>query len=229
MNPVVVDYSLMVLRWIHFFVGVTWIGLLYYFNFIQGAFFAEIDGPTKNIAISKLVPRALLYFRMAALYTFLAGVLILGLKGHQAGFGIYSTSWGVSILVGSLLGTIMFLNVWLIIWPNQKIVIANANQILAGGAPNPAAAAAGARALLASRTNTMFSGPMLLFMGMASHFSFSLSGNSTPLWAAVLVVVGALELNAIKGKLGPMTTVRGVIHCAFALAIVLFAVVKFLA
>jgi uncharacterized membrane protein len=229
MNPVAIEYGLMILRWIHFFSGVTWIGLLYYFNFIQGSFFAEIDAQTKTVATAKLVPRALLYFRYAALFTFLAGVLILGLKGHQAGFGIYSTSWGLSILVGSLLGTVMFLNVWLVIWPNQKIVIASAQQVLAGGTANPEAAAAGARALLASRTNTMFSGPMLLFMGIASHFSFAIGENQTPVWATVLAIVALLELNALKGKLGPLTTVRGVIHCAAALAIVLFCVVRFLA
>jgi uncharacterized membrane protein len=223
------DLFLVIVRWIHFFSGVTWIGLLYYFNFIQGSFFAEIDGPTKNIAISKLVPRALLYFRWAALYTFLAGAYILMAKGHQAGFGIYTTSWGVNILIGALMGTLMFLNVWLIIWPNQKIVIANATNLIAGKPADPAAAAAGAKATLASRTNTLFSGPMLLFMGMASHFNYAVTGNLTVLWIAILVIVGAIEINAIKGKTGPMTTVRGVIHCSFALTIILFAVVKFLA
>ncbi len=223
------ELILMVLRWIHFLVGVTWIGLLYYFNFIQGSFFAEADANTKNVAIVKLVPRALWYFRWAALYTFLAGVLILGYKGHMAGFGIYSTSWGVNILIGALMGTFMFLNVWLIIWPNQKIVIANATNILAGKPADPAAAAAGAKATLASRTNTLFSGPMLLFMGMASHYNYAVKGNLTVLWIAILVIVGGIELNAIKGKTGPMTTVKGVIHCSVALAVVLFLVVKFLA
>ncbi len=228
MNSTAMEYVQLILRWVHFFTGVTWIGLLYYFNFVQGPFFAEADANTKNVAFSKLVPRALLYFRWAAMYTFLAGLLILGLKGHLAGMDIYSTSWGLCILTGSLLGTIMFLNVWLIIWPNQKILIANANAVLAGQAANPAAAAAGAKATLASRTNVLFSGPMLLFMGMASHYAFSVEGGATVRWVVLLVIIGALELNAIKGKLGPLTTVRGVIHCAIALAVVLFAVVKFL-
>lgn len=216
-------------RWAHFMVGIVWIGILYYFNFIQGAFFAEADGNTKNVAISKLVPRALLWFRMGALYTWLTGVFLLAAKGHLGGFGIYTTPWGINILIGALLGTCMFLNVWLIIWPNQKIVIASANQVLSGGQPLPEAAACGARAGLASRTNTLFSIPLLLFMGMASHFSFNITATSLmPLWAAVFVIVGVLECNGIKGKLGPMATVRGVIHCGLALSAVLFVTIKVL-
>src|SRR3954463_8896440 len=114
-----------VLRWLHIIFGVTWIGLLYYFNFVQGPFFAETDAATKSNAIQKLVPRALWWFRWAALFTFLTGAIYLMGRGHRDGFGIFATSWGVAILTGASLGTIMFLNVWLIIWPNQKVVIAS--------------------------------------------------------------------------------------------------------
>ncbi|MCB0351759.1 MAG: urate hydroxylase PuuD, partial [Bdellovibrionales bacterium] len=171
----------------------------------------------------------LLWFRMGALYTWLTGVFLLAAKGHLAGFGIYTTPWGINILIGALLGTYMFLNVWLIIWPNQKVVIQSANQVLAGGQPLPEAAACGAKAGLASRHNTLFSIPLLLFMGMASHFSYTITAASLwPMWIAIFVITGALECNAIKGKLGPMTSVRGVIHCGLALSAVLFIVVKLL-
>ena len=80
------------------------------------------------------------------------------------------TPWTVAIITGGTLGLIMWANVWFVIWPNQKIVIANAIATAGGAAANPAAAPAGRRARLASRTNTLFSIPMLFFMGGASHF-----------------------------------------------------------
>jgi len=224
------ESGLLLARWVHFMAGVVWIGHLYYFNFVQGLFFNEIDAQTKNVAITKLVPKALWWFRWGAMFTFLSGAYILVGRGMLGGFEIYTTSWGINILVGSLMATLMFLNVWLIIWPNQKVVIQSATQVLAGQAALPEAAAKGARAGLASRTNTLFSIPMLLFMGMASHFSYSVTASSLwPLWAAVFVVVGGLEINAIKGKMGPMTTVRGVIVSGFVLTAVLFVLVKALA
>src|SRR3954471_19240566 len=88
------------LRWLHLFFGVLWIGLLYYFNFVQGAFFAETDASTKTNAIQKLVPRALWWFRWAAMFTMITGLLYLMTRGHIAGMGIFATSWGVCILTG---------------------------------------------------------------------------------------------------------------------------------
>src|SRR6201989_1196730 len=114
---------LFVLRWLHFFWGVTWIGHLYYFNFVQGAFFAEADAATKSNATQKLVPRALWWFRWGAFWTMFSGLFYIGLKGHVGGFEIFSTSYGVAILTGATAGLIMGLNVWFVIWPNQKIVI----------------------------------------------------------------------------------------------------------
>src|SRR3954465_10051809 len=92
------------LRWLHFFFGITWIGLLYYFNFVQGAFFAETDAATKSGAIQKLVPRALWWFRWGAMFTLITGLLILMSRGHRDGFAIFATSWGVSILTGMTFG-----------------------------------------------------------------------------------------------------------------------------
>ena len=87
---------------------------------------------SKTAAVQKLVPRALWWFRWVALITFLAGAITLVSKGMHAGAGwiaIYSSSWGIMILTGSALGTLMFLNVWVVIWPNQKVVIASTNQV----------------------------------------------------------------------------------------------------
>ncbi len=212
------------LRWLHFLAGITWIGLLYYFNFVQGPFFAEADAATKSAATQKLVPRALWWFRWAAMLTFLSGALVI-LKRHD-----FSSPWAMAILTGSTFGTLMFLNVWLVIWPKQKVVIANAVATAGGQAPNPVAPAAARRAFLASRTNVVFSIPMLFFMGAASHLTPSADGNRMGYWLGVLVVAGLVELNALTGDKGatkqPLETVRGVIVTGFIVAAVMFALVQ---
>lgn len=224
------DGGLFFLRWVHFFAGITWIGLLYYFNFVQGAFFAETDAATKSGAIQKLVPRALWWFRYGALWTVISGLAILAIRGQVSGPGIFASSWGVCILTGMVMGLIMAANVWFIIWPNQKIVIASATQAAKGGQALPNAAAAGAKAGLASRTNTLFSLPLLFFMGAASHLPIAIGPNAnfTVLAIVLAVIIGAIELNALKGKLGPLTTIKGVIHCGVALMFVMYFVIEFL-
>ena len=221
------DGFLFVLRWLHIFFGVTWIGLLYYFNFVQGPFFAETDAATKSGAIQKLVPRALWWFRYGALFTIITGLLLISGRAHM-GFS-FATSWGVSILTGMALGFIMFLNVWCIIWPNQKIVIASATAAAAGGKADPNAVAAGAKAGLASRTNTLFSIPMLFFMAAANHLTITTDETSNFMLCGILVgvVILALEFNALKGKTGPMTSVKGVIHMGFVLTAVLYGIIEF--
>ena len=208
-------------RWFHLLGGVAWIGLLWYFNFVQGEYFKEAEASSKSDAIRKLVPRALWWFRWAALLTFLTGLALLGVK-QLTGYGI---------LVGAVLGTLMFLNVWLIIWPNQKIVIASAEKVAGGGEANPAAAGALAKAGLASRTNTLFSIPMLFFMASSVHLaqlSSSIMAASILSLIVVFGLIGLLEINGIKGKTGPMTSVKGVIHMGFLLTLVLYLAVDLL-
>ena len=222
-----VDGILFLLRWVHFLAGITWIGLLYYFNFVQGEFFKEIEAGPKNVAISKLVPRALWWFRWSAMVTFIVGILLVTGTMHT---GIpLKSSWGVLILIGGILGTVMWANVWFIIWPNQKVVIASATQVLGGGQPIADAAARGARAGLASRTNVLFSIPMLFFMGAARHLliprDFS-TVNLMPLAIILGAIVLLLEINALKGKLGPLATVKGVIHMGVLLTAVFYVVVE---
>ena len=203
-------------RWGHFLAGITWIGLLYYFNFVQTEYFKEADGDARVDAFSKLVPRALWWFRWGAMFTFLTGVVMLGIRG---------ASTTADITVGAVLGTLMFLNVWLIIWPNQRIVIASNQAVAGGGEADPAAAGAAPKAALASRTNTLFSIPMLWFMGSGIHLPAGAGGpmigaNTTPI-IICLIIIAALELNAIFGKQGPMTTVKGVISCGVGLTVIL--------
>ncbi|NQV69809.1 MAG: urate hydroxylase PuuD [Pseudohongiella sp.] len=213
-------------RWMHFFAGVTWIGILYYFNFIQGEFFKETDAGAKSSAISKLVPRALWWFRYGALFTFVSGVALAGFLGGAV---------NSYIMIGMVMGTLMFLNVWLIIWPAQKIVIASTDAVLAGGEANPAAAGALAKAGLASRTNTLLSLPMLFFMGASGHLTglgrlpMSAEGGVSEIAMILsLVIILAIELNGIKGKQGPMASVVGVIHCGIGLAAALLVIMEFI-
>jgi uncharacterized membrane protein len=158
-------------RWLHFLSGVTWIGLLYYFNFVNVPAVAQANadkGGPGAAAISKyIMPRALLWFRWAALVTWLSGAAYLGgnfMKAFTLGLGAEEGRlYFATIGMGAWLGTIMLFNVWVLIWPNQKklLGIVQATDEEKGRARRVA--------FLASRTNTMLSIPMLLFMGAATH------------------------------------------------------------
>ena len=221
----------MLLRWGHFMAGVAWIGLLYYFNFVQTEYFKEAEARAKSDAIRNLVPRALWWFRWGAMFTLLTGLGIFAVRGGGMSIDIY---------IGALLGIFMFVNVWLIIWPCQQIVIASAEQVSKGEKALPEAADALATAGLASRTNTLFSIPMLFFMGASSHYPHGFG--MLALLVSVLLIV-ALEYNgaypAIKnidivkklpaaGKMGPYASVKGVIHCGLGLTVVLFLILEIL-
>lgn len=210
-------------RWGHYAFGVAWIGLLYYFNFVQGGFAASASDSTKVELFTKLVPTALWYFRWAAMFTFLTGLILLYFV-HSAG----TLSGG--LLIGGLMAIIMFLNVWLVIWPNQKIVIASNEAVAGGGEADPGQAAAAAKALLASRTNTFFSLPMLYLMGSTAHGGLAGSAWNQPdlaFWV-LLVIVLLIEANALFGKTGPLTTVKGVIGSSVVLTLVVMAVLAWL-
>ena len=220
-----IDGIQFLLRWVHFLSGITWIGILYYFNFIQGSWFKETEAEHKKAALQQLVPRALWWFRWGAMFTFLSGLLMILLEGHKAGgliLAFEGNSWGAFILTGAVLGTLMWANVWFIIWPAQKVVIA-----VAQGATNPDAPALGAKAGLASRTNTLFSIPMLYFMGAARHLQADVSLNPA-LFGALGVVIGALWINGLAGKTGPMTSVKGVITYGLVLTVVLYGIIEVL-
>ena len=124
MDMAFIDY---LTRFGHVLFGITWIGLLYYFNFVQTEYFKEAEASARVDAFSKLAPRALWWFRWAALATFLSGVILLGYR---------HSGLTADITVGALMGTLMFLNVWLIIWPNQKIIVESNQGVQAGNEPN---------------------------------------------------------------------------------------------
>lgn len=197
-----------IFRYIHVIAGITWIGMLYYFNFVQTEYFKEAEADAKKDAMAKLAPRALWWFRWGAMVTFISGAYLL----HKVG-ALGATM--PAIWVGALAGTFMFLNVWLIIWPAQQVVLG----MKEGDGPSNAA-----KAGLASRTNTLFSGPMLLGMLASKHLP--LAGSTTGLYIAMGLIV-LLEINAIMGKQGPMTTVKGVIHMSLLLTVVVWALLNY--
>ena len=203
-------------RWGHVMFGIAWIGLLYYFNFVQGGYMAAASNEAKVDAFTKLVPSALWWFRWAAMMTFLTGVVLLL---------IIMSALSVGILLGALMATLMFLNVWLIIWPNQKIVIASNEAVRDGGTADPNQAGAAAKALLASRTNTLLSLPMTLLMISHSHLTLNAAEDPSDLatlgmWIGLALIV-AIEANAIWGKTGPITSVKGVIGWSVVLTVVM--------
>lgn len=202
-------------RWLHVVFGIVWIGMLYYFNFVQTEYFKVADAAAKADALKKLAPRALWWFRWGAAFTFLTGVVLLWMLGMR-GIDFY-------IFFGALLGTIMATNVWFVIWPRQKIVIA--------GGPN--APAALARAGCASRTNVLFSIPLVMFMGASAHLggvgAQSYDSNINVLVAGT-VLIGLLELNALLGKPQNVliTSVGQVIFMGFVLTLVLAGLIEYL-
>ena len=146
-------------RWLHIMAGVMWIGLLYYFNFVQvdALKAAAADTPPSGAGITKHVaPRALFFFRWSAVVTVVMGFVLLGDKVDEALF--FRERAYVPIGIGAWLGLIMFFNVWVLIWPNQKKILG----IVA--ATDEEKAKARRVAFLASRTNVALSIPMLLFM-----------------------------------------------------------------
>ncbi|MFN0315813.1 MAG: urate hydroxylase PuuD [Burkholderiales bacterium] len=148
-------------RWIHLMAGVMWIGLLYYFNFVQVAALKAAAADSTAAGITKHVaPRALLFFRWAAVVTWLAGAALLG---SNFGSAFLLQPSHAAIGIGAWLGTIMLFNVWVLIWPNQKKILGLVQ------ASDEEKNKARRVAFLASRTNTALSIPMLFFMGAGGH------------------------------------------------------------
>ncbi|MFM7890492.1 MAG: urate hydroxylase PuuD, partial [Actinomycetota bacterium] len=183
------------------------------FNLVQVPALASYgdEAKARNITLDKLARRALWWFRWAAIATLGTGILITGQPSYYDNF----LNWpdenslnakNAAITVGMLYAITMAANVWMVIWKNQKVVLANAVNVLGGGQADPNAAVAGRRALLASRQNLIFSVSMLWFMVGTAHFYGESFGNATSssalTYVLVAVVIGAIfQLNAL-GKLG---------------------------
>jgi uncharacterized membrane protein len=153
-------------RWFHVFFGIMWIGLLYFFNFVNGPFAATLDADTKKKVVPELMPRALFFFRWGAMITFVTGLILIYINylgpDKSADF---TTARGHWISLGILFGTIMWFNVWFIIWPSQRKIITGVKT------GTPAAPEIAKRATLASKINVFLSIPLVFSMLAAGgHF-----------------------------------------------------------
>ena len=175
-------------RWTHVFAGIVWIGHLYFFNFVNLQLQGNLDDAGKKLVNPHLMPRALWWFRMGAMVTFLSGLILFAqifIYTPEIGWGanmLFKGDAGLSdrarwIMWGMLFGSIMWFNVWFIIWPAQKKLL--------GGTAGDAAPALRTRAALASRINTYLSAPMLVGMLGAGHAGMSF-GYGAFLCAALL-------------------------------------------
>jgi uncharacterized membrane protein len=153
-------------RWLHVLFGILWIGLLYYFNFVQIRVMPQIPAELKPAVSKYIAPEALFWFRWAALATWVMGIILAIDRGYLVqAFTLGLTEHPIALQhtfigVGMWLATIMFLNVWVFIWPNQKIALGMVE------ADADAKAKAARLAMLFSRTNTLLSIPMLVTMTM---------------------------------------------------------------
>ena len=196
-------------RYLHILAGITWIGLLYYFNFVQVPGLAAYgdEGKARNITVTQIATRALWWFRWASIATLATGLLIVGvIPDYMQDFMNHpgsdpANAKNAVISVGMTLGILMAANVWMIIWKNQKVVIANATNVLAGGEANPDAATCGRKALLASRQNMVFSVSMLFYMVGAAHLYpevfTATSGEANIFMFISLAIIALFELNAV--------------------------------
>ncbi len=194
----------LLVRWIHVIAGITWIGHLYFFNFVNIQFQTAIDDATKKVVNPQLVLRALWWFRWGAMITFLAGLILFTMNYmYTPGVGFGPTSlWsdynGLTgratwISLGMLFGFIMWFNVWFVIWPTQKA-------IFGGKFSGDALAAARKKAGQFSRINTHLSGPMLFGMLAAPHYSsFNWVTFIVVLLVAEGTILGAYKLSPSVG------------------------------
>ena len=196
----------LIVRWLHVIAGITWIGHLYFFNFVNVPLQGALDDAAKKAVNPQLMPRALWWFRWGAMITFLAGLTLFAMVYFYTpgvGFGPTSllmetghlTQRAMWILFGMTLGFIMWFNVWMIIWPTQK-------RLLTGKVPQPEIAGQRRKAYLASRTNTFLSGPMLFGMLAPSHYgAISLPAFGMAVGLGALVIWWAIRSSPSVGKL----------------------------
>ena len=183
----------LLIRWLHVIAGITWIGHLYFFNFVNSQLQPAMDGETKKKVNPILMPKALFWFRWGAMITFLAGLTLFYLvyMYNPSGSGLPPTFWDQGaltdrakwILMGMAFGFIMWFNVWFIIWPAQKKLI---RALVAGQAPDAALAK---RSGNASKVNTYFSGPMLFGMLAPAHY-----GSINLVTAIVVIAIAELVI-----------------------------------
>ena len=198
----------LIVRWLHVFAGIVWIGHLYFFNFVNVPLQGALDDATKKLVNPQLLPRALWWFRWGAMVTFLAGLVLFTMNYLYTGGGHFGatsllidpmtgrmTQRAMWILFGMLLGTIMWFNVWGIIWPAQKA-------LLTGKVPADRVPSVRKRALLFSRTNAYLSGPMLFGMLAPAHYgAISRRALLMAIGLGVIAIWASIKSSGQVGKL----------------------------
>src|ERR1043166_6633208 len=199
-------------RWAHVIAGITWIGHLYFFNWVNGPFQGKIDGPTKKAVNPELLPRALFWFRWGAAWTWITGVLLAGVIYYQSRTTLFEDTfqnnnpwlWLAIYLITLAVGFVVYhaimkalpnkvvaaaiclvLNVWMIIWPYQKKIIT----AIKAGTPLPADSPEVKIAGLRSRHNTYMSVPLVLFM-ISNHYPTMFSNPVRDVCAAGTIALG---------------------------------------
>jgi uncharacterized membrane protein len=190
----------LLLRWAHVVAGIFWIGHLYFFNFVNAPFQGAIDAPTKKVVNPQLIARALWWFRWGAMANFLLGLtLFTQLYMYRPGIGFgpsdlfrgadgVVTGRAMWIMLGMTLGTIMWINVWFVIWPLQKKILPALRD---GLAVDPALSK---RVTIVAKANAYLSGPMLFCMLAPSHY-----GGFNAVTAIVAFALGLLAIGAAFG------------------------------
>jgi uncharacterized membrane protein len=178
---------LIVVRWVHFLAGITWIGLLFWFSLVNVNFMKTLDATTRPVVVPQLLTRALFWFRHSSWVTVLVGfVLIYGLYWQTGRADLVHDDGFKTIVAGMVLGLVMLFNVWFVVWPSQRQALA---AMAAGTPPDPVWAR---NTLYASRANATMAFPLLFFMGASSHFPLD-----WPQIVLVAVVAGSLGLASV--------------------------------
>jgi uncharacterized membrane protein len=221
---------LFLLRWIHFLSGITWIGLLYYFNFVQTPFFAETEAPVRSGAQQKLSPPRHVVVRWGAMITFLSGWLYLlhwwiGKRGLADPQDLGHPARAASS------ASVMWANVWFVIHPKQKIVIQNALDTAAGKPANPARRPREPARASPPAPTLVFSMPMLFMMGAASHLPLPMPGSGAAFWLVALIIIVLVEWNCLAVAPGKPTTkilatVKGTLWFGFILTVDLLSALR---
>lgn len=196
-------------RWGHYLTGAIWVGLLWYFNFVQAPAFAAMTDTVRADTLRLVSARAMTWRRWSAAATAGTGALILFFQEPYDGdyLEYFGTPQGTAVAFGSVLGLVMLANVWFVIHPSQRVLLGSAERVVAGRAPTAEAPRAAKRLARAERCNVMLAIPMLWFMAVAPHFAVA-RFNYRPdrdyigsAWVVMILALGIVELSAL-GQVG---------------------------